>query len=251
MEYWPIIIAAFLLWGILKIIRPSLKGALGENAVSIVLRQLCKQDYKIIHNVTLFNNGYKTQIDHIIVSSYGVFVIETKNFKGWILGGEHSKYWTQVIYKRRHKMYNPILQNYGHVKSLRFHLSDYPNLKYIPIVVFTRRSTLKVTTSSPVIYTHELVRTVQSYKEKTINESLMDEIYQRIQLKNRAVRNRLIKKSRKRKRKLDKEFCPSCFGTLILKNGKFGSFKGCSNFPTCRYTSPIDKRDQKPRIPFW
>lgn len=56
-------------------------------------------------------------IDHVVISKYGVFVIETKNYRGWIIGNEKSEYWTQVIYKRKERLYNPIKQNYGHIKA--------------------------------------------------------------------------------------------------------------------------------------
>jgi DNA topoisomerase-1 len=30
--------------------------------------------------------------------------------------------------------------------------------------------------------------------------------------------------------------CPKCGGKLIMREGKYGNFIGCSNFPKCRYT---------------
>ncbi|MBD5543468.1 MAG: DNA polymerase III subunit epsilon [Lachnospiraceae bacterium] len=35
------------------------------------------------------------------------------------------------------------------------------------------------------------------------------------------------------------QICPKCSGELKRRNGKFGEFLGCSNFPECRYTSPL------------
>lgn len=32
------------------------------------------------------------------------------------------------------------------------------------------------------------------------------------------------------------QICPRCGGNLIDRNGKFGSFYGCSNYPKCKYT---------------
>ena len=55
-------------------------------------------EYHLMNNITLpFKDG-TTQIDHILVSRYGIFVIETKHYKGWIFGDENSKNWTQVLY---------------------------------------------------------------------------------------------------------------------------------------------------------
>ena len=93
----------------------------GEIAVSTLLRQhLARPDYFIIENVTL-NIGANgtTQIDHIVVSRFGIFVIETKRYKGWIFGDEGSRNWTQVLYKAKFKFPNPVVQNVGHVRAVR------------------------------------------------------------------------------------------------------------------------------------
>lgn len=74
------------------------------------MRKLGK-DYIVINNLKLNTKGTISQIDHLVVSNYGIFVIETKNYKGWILGNEDSQNWTQVIYKYKNKFYNPVLQN--------------------------------------------------------------------------------------------------------------------------------------------
>lgn len=39
-----------------------------------------------------------TQIDHIYISKFGIFVVETKNYKGWIYGKTHDKEWTKNVY---------------------------------------------------------------------------------------------------------------------------------------------------------
>ncbi|WP_350617509.1 nuclease-related domain-containing protein, partial [Pseudomonas sp. HY7a-MNA-CIBAN-0227] len=72
------------------------------------------------NNVTLpLPNGGSTQIDHVIVSIYGIFVIETKNYKGWIFGNEKQRQWTQAFPNgRKYKFQNPLRQNYLHIKTL-------------------------------------------------------------------------------------------------------------------------------------
>lgn len=92
-----------------------------------------------------------SQIDHVVISKYELFVIETKNYKGWIFGSENAYEWTQVIFSNKYKLYNPLKQNLGHIKALQSNLVDYPNLNYFPIVVFTGSARLKVNSSYPVI----------------------------------------------------------------------------------------------------
>ena len=77
---------------------PKLKGRLGEASINFWAKRLLDQTvYHLIPDVTLPTPNGTTQIDHVIVSRYGIFVIETKTYKGWIYGGERDAKWTQVI----------------------------------------------------------------------------------------------------------------------------------------------------------
>ena len=98
----------------------SFKGFLGETVINIAMwLKLEKDVYHRLNNITLpLSNGGSTQIDHVIVSIYGIFVIETKNYKGWIFGNEKQRQWTQVIMGRKYKFQNPLRQNYLHIKTL-------------------------------------------------------------------------------------------------------------------------------------
>ena len=72
-------------------------GEIGENKIAQILNTLPKE-YQIFNNIYLSNNGMTTQIDHIVVSIYGIFVIETKNYKGQIYGNNNSEYWLSLIH---------------------------------------------------------------------------------------------------------------------------------------------------------
>jgi len=68
------------------------KGVMGEWMVNLLIKIfLNKKQYHLIKNVTLPTTDGTTQIDHIIVSRYGIFVVETKNMKGWIFGSEKQR----------------------------------------------------------------------------------------------------------------------------------------------------------------
>jgi len=74
------------------------KGMIGEAIVNLSTKYLLdRSEYHLLKNVTLPLEEGTTQIDHIIVSRFGVFVIETKNMKGWIFGDARQKTWTQKI----------------------------------------------------------------------------------------------------------------------------------------------------------
>jgi hypothetical protein len=149
--------AGIIALSILKIFMPRIKGFFGEKSVAFHLSMLDSTKYKLINNIMLGTGKKTTQIDHVVVSDYGVFVIETKNYKGWIIGNEYDNYWTQVIFKRKEKLYNPVRQNYGHIQSLKEILNEYKDINYISIVAFTTKVDLKVKAESDVVYTVNLL----------------------------------------------------------------------------------------------
>lgn len=233
-----------ILLSILKSFQPKIKGYFGEKAVSRRLSKLNPSKYKVINNLMLQVGNKTTQIDHIVVSNYGVFVIETKNYKGWIIGNEYDEYWKQIIYKRKEKLYNPIKQNYGHIMALKETLKEYKDLNYISIVTFTTNADLKVNTTTDVIYTTRLLKTIKRYRENTVSDEGKEAIYNRLlslnidSKENRKTHVQAIRKDIKEKdNRVKADLCPKCGGELIARNGKYGQFKGCSNFPRCRFTA--------------
>lgn len=109
------------LWIIIQILRsPAVKGWIGESNVNRGLRRLDPGRYRLFHDLYFPRPDGRgsTQIDHIVVSPFGVFVIETKNYQGWIFGGEKQRQWTQQIYRRKERFQNPLHQNLLHVRAL-------------------------------------------------------------------------------------------------------------------------------------
>ena len=116
------IVLLFVAITLVKFFKPFLKGKIGEFAVSTHVKlYLDKENYILLNDCTLPDEqNQTTQIDHILLSPYGIFVIETKNYKGWIFGHENSEEWKQsLLGKKRfwgwsseqHKFRNPIRQN--------------------------------------------------------------------------------------------------------------------------------------------
>ena len=105
--------------------------------------RLPSPDYHLLNHLTLPISKGTTQIDHVLVSRFGVFVIETKNYSGWIFAGAHDKKWTQVLYKSKFRFQNPLHQNSVHVAAIRKALDFLPAKDIIPIVVFTGSAEFK------------------------------------------------------------------------------------------------------------
>lgn len=120
-----------------------------------------------MHDITLPTAEGTTQIDHIVFSEKGIFVIETKSHKGWIFGSEKDRNWTQVIRRMKYTFHNPIIQNNNHIK----HIANLTNIDqgYINnIVVFTNPEIeLKTKLPEHVLKLKEVV----PYIEKHISNS--------------------------------------------------------------------------------
>lgn len=113
------------------------KGWDGELTVKLgQWLSLNKKTYHVFNNVTLPNfGGGTTQTDHIIVSIYGIFVIETKNMKGCIYGNENDPKWTQIVFIKRYPFQNPLRQNYKHIKTIS-EILKIPENKFHSIIFF-------------------------------------------------------------------------------------------------------------------
>lgn len=152
---------------------PIAKGFVGELGVRFALSKLDKEDFRVLHNITLSDGKKTTQIDHVVIGRTGIFVIETKNYKGWIFGSENSAKWTQTIYNSKRQFQNPIRQNYGHIKMLEHYFPGYKQ-PMVSIISFSGNSTLKkVDVASPhvhVIHTAGIARIIRSYQETLLTK---------------------------------------------------------------------------------
>ena len=227
---------------VFRLFKAKIKGIIGEKTISVFLSRLDPTKYKVINDLMLRTEGKTSQIDHdVVISNYGIFVIETKNYKGWILGDERGEQWTQVIYKQKEKFYNPIRQNYGHVHLIQ-NLQDYKELNYIPIVVFSINAELKVKTDSKVIYSINLLKTIREYRVETLTDQQKEAIYSKLiglNVSEKEVRTQHVAGINQKKAEVAQQLgssrCPKCGGELIMRKGKYGDFKGCSNYPKCRF----------------
>ena len=91
-----------------------IKGWLGEAQGGFAHLFLDSNTYFRINNATIPTSNGTTQIDHIIVCKFGIFVVEAKNMKGWIFGGERDRQWTQSVFGTKYQFQNPLHQNYRH-----------------------------------------------------------------------------------------------------------------------------------------
>jgi len=225
--------------------RAKILGRWGEKKVSTLL-ELLGSEYRIFNDVLIKNGNWTSQIDHVVLSPYGIFVIETKNYKGWIYGGPDKEQWTQNIWGHRSSLSNPIRQNRGHIMALKKVLPNCAENQYKSIIVFSSKADLKtrIPEEYNVIYTWQLPSRIKSYKEQILSNNDIEQITATLQ--SHMLTNKEEKKAHvtnvkqnvlRKESMIDSGKCPRCGGSLVLRKGRYGNFYGCSNYPNCTFTA--------------
>ena len=221
-------------------------GVYGERCVEKCLKSLPEEEYIVLNDLYLKNGVRTTQIDHIVVSIYGIFVIETKSYKGWIYGDFNKDYWTQNIWGNKYSLYNPYFQNEGHIRFLisKFKEIREKQLSIFPIEVFVRSSKLDIRNNDgSVIAIRNLTDYIIGFNQRKLTTQECLNIVAVITENNiidkeeRQCHKQSVKQTvTKYNDQINNGLCPRCGGHLVLRNGKYGNFYGCSNFPRCRFT---------------
>ena len=167
------------LLGVLR--SPRFKGWRGERAVQNTIRkQLNPLVYVDLHNVTLPTADGSTQIDHLIFSPYGLFVLETKNYRGWIFGSERQSQWTQQIFKKRSRFQNPLRQNYKHTKTIQELLGVAPEHVH-SVIAFVGDCEFKTEMPPQVTRGDGFVGHIQSFTQTVWSPEQMQELLDKLE----------------------------------------------------------------------
>lgn len=220
---------------------PKVKGYLGERKVGKKLVKLAKKyEGKVINDVIIpGENNTTSQIDHILIVSQGIFVIETKNYSGRLYGDDYVQNWTQVLAygKVKNKLYNPLKQNATHIYRLKELLSRKVRMESVVVLV---SGNTKYINSESVYTLGGLRHLIDKDDKKELTNNDVEDIY--VQINNYkenpiATKKEHIKNIKTARRNINNNICPRCGGELVLRKGPDGSsFFGCSNFPKCKFT---------------
>lgn len=134
-----------------------------------LLQRFSGEGYHLLNNLTLPIADGTTQIDHVLVSTRGIFIIEVKHYSGWIFANEKSPKWTQVIFKVKNSFQNPLRQNYLHFKTVEKVLDFLPPEIIRSIVVFTGTAEFKTKRPEGVLLLDELNDYIGSYSDNSIS----------------------------------------------------------------------------------
>lgn len=242
---------------------PENVGRIGENRTAEKLgwANLFGRKGKLLRNVYIpKDNGETTEIDLLYITHKGIFVIESKNYSGYIFGDEDSPKWTVTLYGgkdawgrktvEKHQFYNPIWQNNNHIKYLQHYLQS--DVRMISFIVFSERCELKnITYHSNGIAVckrnnlNKLIKTAWDCYSDMLNDEQIDDLYQRLLPltdQDKSVKEKHVQIISDRIN--NTEICPVCGGKLVKRTVKQGAntgkqFYGCSNYPKCRFTKDI------------
>lgn len=166
-KYFTIGLTLLILGILIDIYYPKFRGFMGEFWLKLELKKLPKNKYKLLNDIMIEDEKGTHQIDHIVLSKYGIFVIEMKNYYGLIIGNQYKEKWYQYLGKNKYTFHNPMYQNYGHVKALSNVLKLNEEL-FIPITCFSNQVKLKVTSNKPVVQVDTINRNILKYTEEII-----------------------------------------------------------------------------------
>jgi ribosomal protein L37AE/L43A len=240
---------------------PRFKGWFGEMVLHLFLKfKLNSFIYIALRDIVLpTDDGTTTQIDHILVSRYGVFVIETKNYNGWIYGDAHQRQWTQVFYRKKFQFQNPVHQNYKHIMTL-VENTRIPVEYFKSVIAFSGRAKFKTEMPDGVMHFYDVPNWILQHSViQIIRDEQIPEIVQAIRewdasvdvarrqnhvenLKRRHQTGTLPRYPEKEPEKTQDEkpeaapICPKCGAEMVFREKKdgSGSFWGCASFPKCR-----------------
>lgn len=219
----------------------SLKGWLGEKKTALRMWvSLDKKTYQRFHDVIIPTSNGTTQIDHILVSPFGLFIVETKNKKGWIFGSEKQQKWTQSLYGKNYSFQNPLHQAFRQKKSLCEFL-EIDESAIHTIVYFVGDCKFKTPLPANVLRSG-LGRYIKRFNSRAFSTEEVDRVVRR--LERHLAESTLTSRDHLhslRHRHGSNTICPKCGSRLVERRAKQGrtagsTFLGCENYPRCRFT---------------
>jgi restriction system protein len=224
-------------------IQTNIMGREGEQKTRNTLKLFLENaKYHIINNLLIESGHIPTQIDHVVISKFGIFVVETKSTNSWIYGSRNDKRWTKAFYKKKYRVPNPLHQNFGHTQALAEFLKI-NNDQIFSLVVFWGDFQFRKDMPPNVVEGTRIIDYIKSKRQILLNDDEVDRIFNELKkIKgNTPILSGLHHINKLKKRYESNTICPKCDGLLkerIARKGKRTGekFLGCENYPRCKYT---------------
>lgn len=153
----------------------------GECAVNVSARFfLNKKDYHLLRNVVLPTEDETTQIDHLLVSRFGVFVVEMKNMTGLLYGPHDQDEWTEEVDGYSKLIPNPLHQHFRHAKALEEIFGLKPHTIY-PVLVLVGDSEFRTEMPENVTSPRGYLPYIKSKQEPLYGNFEVEKIIEKIE----------------------------------------------------------------------
>lgn len=238
-------------------IKRDLYGLRGEREVYFCLKNANIGMY-VLHDINLYEEDLKSQIDYIVITPAKCYLIECKNLSGEITIDSNGQFIRNYNGSQK-AIESPLRQAERHRETLLKIINNNKvnpvidllfsekafNKYYVPLVVFCNKSTIINNEAAPeeirnrIIRSEELVSYIKQDIEQTDKIDMNSQKAMEEQAKAFLKRNTPCDVNYEEKYHLNDNLCPKCSGELVKRNGKYGEFYGCSNYPKCKYTREI------------
>ncbi len=224
---------------------------IGDMGEKVMLRMLTRQlplgghnGYRIVRNLMFETPTGTTQLDLTVVSAFGIFIVEVKNYQGWIFGGPEQPRWTQSLAGgRKFQFQNPIRQNFKHLAVLSEKTGIPQNLIF-PVVAFSNGCWFKTEMPANVMHFTDVPDYIKKFDTIVIKPEQLTEIVETFlswdedidsEKKRNHVRN--LKDAHAPASIHDRNvLCPVCGNRMALRRSRTDGhpFWGCTKYPGCK-----------------
>jgi len=219
----------------------ALRGWFGEKKTAFNMwLSLDSSNYQRFHDVIIPSRNGTTQIDHLLVSPYGLFIVETKNKKGWIFGSGDQPKWTQTLYGKKYSFQNPIRQTFRQKKVLSEFLGVKESMVQ-SVIYFVGDCKFKTRLPDNVINSR-LGKYIKKFQDRILTPQETHRIVGKLErhVSESSLTTRDHVRSL-RERHSSTTVCPKCGSNLVERTARKGSnagskFLGCEDYPQCRFT---------------
>ena len=173
-------VSFFFLFSLFNLLNKKNDGKVEEKKVANLLNRLSKEYYIVINDLLLKTGNHTCQIDHLVLSVFGNFVIETKSYHAKIYE-KRNKYWNAYYSNgQKQTLYNSLQQNWHHINTLKRISNNYNKKFYFhSIVVFNNNAELK-TISPNIIKTKNLLNNILCYNQLIYTSAEISKLYEKI-----------------------------------------------------------------------
>jgi hypothetical protein len=160
---------------------PRFRGTMGQSRVRRLLSAMLQRNhYTILNDVTIPSGGGTVQIDHLVISQFRIFVIETVFRHGIISGAEFQDRWKQHRHGRFTRFDNPLHQNFLRIQALE-RLLQLPESRFYSIVVFAGHKGFKGTVPPHVVPVEKLIPLIRKRNEKLLSPEAASQALKKIE----------------------------------------------------------------------